>query len=104
MDITVSGKHVEVTDPIREYAQDKVAKMPRYFDRVQNIEVLLDKADARHYEIEMIAHVDRHDPFVATTRDPDLYKCIDAACDKMERQLTDHKKKSRNHKHATNKP
>ncbi len=99
MEITISGKHLEITDAIRDYAADKTAKLPRYFDRITEIEILADKSDSWQYEIEMIVHVERSDPFVVRTHGDDLYACIDGAVDRLERQLHEHKEKLRNRKH-----
>lgn len=99
METIVTGKHLEVTDAIREYAQSKASKLPRYFDRVQLIEVMVEKAQRQQYEVQVIVHAEHHEPFVARDREEDLYACIDVTCDKMERQLADFKKKLRNRKH-----
>ncbi len=99
MEITVSGKHLDITDPIRAYAMDKVGKLSKYYDHIQSVEVIADKGQGTQFEIEMIVHVGRHDPFIATSRGEDLYATIDQAESKLERQLTDHKEKTKNHKH-----
>lgn len=99
MEIIVSGKHLDITDPIREYAIGKVSKLDKYYDQIQNIEVVADKGQSNQYEIEIIVHVGHHEPFIATTQGDDLYATIDLARDKLERQLTDHKKKVKSHKH-----
>ena len=99
MEITVSGKHVEITEPIRTYAQEKAGKLSKYFDHIQSIEVVADMSQSSQYEIEMIVHVGRHDPFIATTQGEDLYATIDQTQSKLERQLANHKEKVKNHKH-----
>ena len=100
MEINVVGRHIEVTSAIRDYAETKAAKLPRYYDRIQGIELLVGRADHHHrHEVEIIATVDHADPFVAKVAGDDLYACIDETVDKMERQLTDHKERLRNHKH-----
>ena len=100
MEITTSGKHVEITPAIKTYASDKVAKLPRYYDRIQAIDILADKADhTGTFEVEIIVKVERNDPFVAKSAGTDLYAYIDETVDKLERQLTDHKEKIRNRKH-----
>src|SRR3972149_1021775 len=43
MEIKVSGRHIDITAAIREYASEKVLKLPRYYDRVQEIDVVLDR-------------------------------------------------------------
>jgi len=100
MTVTITGKHVDLTDAIRNYASQRTARLPKFFDRLQNIEVLADRHDARHYAIEVIAHADHTTPFIATSVGEDLYACIDDAVDKVERQVRNHKKKKRNRKHG----
>jgi putative sigma-54 modulation protein len=100
MEIIVSGRHIDITDAIRAYATEKVSKLPRYFDRVQAIEVVADKASAHGHAVEIIVRAEHVDPFIATVSSADLYACIDEAVDKLERQLTDHKEKLRNRKHG----
>jgi len=99
MNITVTGRHLDVTDSIRDYAHEKAGKTNRYFDRISKIEVVLGRKDSHTYDAEMIAHVDGHRHFVAHGKHEDLYAAIDEAEAKLERQLTDHKTKTveRNH-------
>ena len=98
MEITVSGKHLDITDSIRTYAQEKVSRLSKYYDHIQSIEVIADKGQGVQFEIEIIVHVGRHDPFIATAQGDDLYATIDQAESKLERQLTDHKEKVKSHK------
>lgn len=100
MEITVIGRHLDLTDAIREYATEKALKFPRYYDRVQSVQVIAGKDDRHSYEVELIVHVGGHDHFVARGKGDDLYACIDDTTDKIERQLTDHKQKQRNRKHS----
>ena len=99
MDFKISARHMDVTDAIREYARNKSARLHRYFNRIQEIATVIDKKD-RDFEVEILVDVEHHDPFLAKKRGDDLYACIDAAVDKLERQLTDHKEKLRNRKHS----
>ena len=98
MKITVTGRHMAITSAIREFATEKVGKLPRYFDRIQSIDVIAQKTD-KQYELEIIVHADKTDPFVCKTAGSDLYACIDETVDVLERRLTDHKGKLRNRKH-----
>lgn len=98
MDVTVTGKHIDITDPIRDYAREKSARLSKFYRRLSTIEVLADKHDSHSYKVELIAHVDGHEHFIASSVDADLYACIDETVDKMERQLHDYKEKQRSHK------
>ena len=98
MEIKVSSKHMELTTAIEEYARKKSAKFPRYFDLVQQVEVVIDKAP-HGFATEIIVDVEHHQPFVAKGEHGDLYACIDLTVDRLSRQLTDHKSKLRDNKH-----
>ncbi len=40
MQIIFSGKHVEVTPALRDYAESKLSKLVRFFDHVQEVHVV----------------------------------------------------------------
>ena len=98
MQITVSGRHMDLTEPIAEYARKKARKLPRFFNRIQQVDILIDKVK-RGFDVEIITDVEHHEPFVATSKDHDLYACIDVGIDKAVRQLVDHKARLRDNKH-----
>jgi putative sigma-54 modulation protein len=100
MQTTITSKHVGVTRPIEQYADKKVGKLARFFDRIQQIDVVIDKV-RNGYTIEIITDVEHHDPFVATADHADLYACIDLGVDRAARQLKDHKSRLRDNKHVT---
>ena len=98
MVITVASRHMEITPPLKTYAESKAGKLTKYFDRIQQIEVVIEPGkDEAH--VEMIVNAEHNDRFIAHHRDGDAYACVDACVDKLERQLSDHKKKLRNRKH-----
>lgn len=95
---TISSRHMDVTAPLKEYAETKAAKLTRYYDRIQEIEVIFDNGkDA--VRVEMIVNAEHKNMFVAHHDQGDAYACVDGCVDKLERQLSDHKKKIRNRKH-----
>lgn len=98
MEIRVTGRHVEVPHDILDYINNKANKLPRFYDRIHAIEVVLDH-EGEEFTAEMIVRVDRKQTFVASDSGPDTFALIDLITDKLERQLTKHKEKNRNHKH-----
>ncbi len=98
MQINISGKHLTLTPAIESYARKKVEKLPRYFDRIQAIDVIIDKVK-NGYCVEIRTDVEHHGDFVARSEHDDLYACIDLTSDRSVRQLTDHKSRLRDHKH-----
>ncbi|MFQ5957360.1 MAG: ribosome hibernation-promoting factor, HPF/YfiA family [Candidatus Brocadiales bacterium] len=92
MNIIVSGRHLSITDAIKSYAEKKVGKLEKYFDRLIKVQVNLDVESERH-RAEMIASAARGSILIAEVIDHDIYAAIDRATDKLERQLTRHKEK-----------
>ena len=41
MRITVKGRNIEITDPIRAYAEEKIGKVMNHYDQIQSIDVVL---------------------------------------------------------------
>ncbi len=98
MQIHLTARHVEVTDDVRAYIDKKLEKLPRFYDRIHEIEVVLD-AEAEQFSVEMIVRTDQRHTIVVRETGPDTFALVDVLIDKLERQLTKHKEKHRNHKH-----
>lgn len=98
MRIDVSGKQFEVTDAIERYAEQKCGKLPRYYDGVQSIEVVIERIRPEYFQVELRVDVEKHDTFVSSEQDEDVYRCVDVAENKMARQLRDFKEKLRDTK------
>ena len=101
MRIEVTAKHVDLTDAIRQYAENKCAKLPRFYDGVQEIQVLIVRPQKHaEFDVEIRADVEKHDDFFAKESGQDIYGCIDLAVDKLARQLADFKERLKNSKRA----
>ena len=98
MQISVTGRHVKVTDEVKAYAADKAGKLPRFYDRVQAIEVILDQ-EGDDFTVDMIVTAEGRNHFIAHEAGPDTFALIDLIVDKLERQLRRHKERFRNRKH-----
>ena len=97
---TITGKHIDITEAIREHAEEKTSKLPRYYSSVNQIEVILDGNSGGSISVEVIARGEHSNVFVVTESGEDAYKCIDLAVRKLERQLRRKKTKERNNKHT----
>lgn len=96
--VTISARHMEVTEPLRVYADQKAAKLLKYYDRIQEIEVIFD-AGKGSVKVEMIVNAEHRNMFIANHNEGDAYACIDGCVHKLERQLSEHKDMFRNRKH-----
>lgn len=104
MRIDLVGLKFELTDAIREYAESKVEKLPRFFDGIQLITVRMAQPAGRDFTVELVADVEKHNDFVATATGDDLYLAIDSSVQKMSRQLTDFKEKLKLSSHHPDEP
>jgi putative sigma-54 modulation protein len=96
--VSVVGRHVAVTEDVKDYAREKADKLPRFYDRIQHVEVILDR-ESDLFLVEMIAKAAGSQSFVAKESGPDIRACIDLIVEKIERQLKKHKERWRNRKH-----
>ena len=101
MDITISGRHLEITPAIRSYAEEKAAKLPKFYDLIQRVELILDVAQTKLMKAEVVVIAEHKNKFVAVHEGEDLYGCIDQAIHKVQTQLTSHKERFRNRKHSS---
>jgi len=98
MQVTVTGRHMGVSDALKAYCVEKAERLPRFLDRIQSIDVVLEGKDGLH-SAEMIVHSAGTQPFVATERHEDAYAAVDLLIDKIEEQLRRYKERHRNRKH-----
>ncbi len=98
MIVTVASRHMEITPAMKSFAEQKATKLTRYYDRIQEIEVIFD-AGKDKVRVEVIVHGEHKNMFIAHHEEGDAYACMDACVDKLERVLSDHKKKVKNRKH-----
>ena len=95
MQMTISGHHLDVTDPIRDYATNKLSKLERHSEAITSMAVIL-TVDKLSQKAEATVHVTGGELFANAEHD-DLYAAIDALSDKLDRQLIKHKEKHRGH-------
>ena len=101
MQITVTGRHMEVTDAIRGHAEEKITRELSEFPRVQSVHVILAIEKYRHIA-EVVAQAPHHIHLESKEESDDMYVSIDRAGEKLEKQLhkvldkfQDHKSRER---------
>lgn len=91
MQLNLTGHHVDITDPLRDYVNEKFTKLERHFDHVTNVHVIL-SVEKLDQKAEATVHISGADVFAEATKD-DMYAAIDALIDKLDRQVIKHKEK-----------
>ena len=98
MQISVSGRHLHLSKDIQDYAHTKASKLSQFFDKIHKVDVVVSK-EGSNYAVEVIVKPDGHESIVGHNSGTDVKACIDLILGKLERQITRHKEKIRNHKH-----
>ncbi len=91
MRINVTGHHVELTDPLRNYVNEKFERLERHFDHVTDVHVVLSVEKLRQ-TAEATMHISGGKLFADNTEE-DMYAAIVGLTDKLDRQLKKHKEK-----------
>jgi putative sigma-54 modulation protein len=96
MQLNITGHHVDLTDPLRDYVTNKFNKLERHFDHITNVQVTMTVQNLRQ-EAEATVQLAGGEVF-AKSESADMYAAIDALIDKLDRQVIKHKEKLQNHK------
>lgn len=96
LQIHVTGRHVSVTEPIKEYARKKIENIGFDFPRILDAHVILDVEKHRHM-VDMILHCANHIVIEARAESEDMYASIDEAIARVTRQLRKAKTKIQRH-------
>jgi len=103
MQVNVTGRHMGVTETLRDYCREKAERLPRFLDRIQSIDVVLEGKEGVH-TAEMIVHTAGAQPFVASEQHADAFAAVDLLMDKIEEQVRRYKERLRNRKHPPRGP
>lgn len=93
--IDVVGRHVQVTEPMKAYASDKLSKIERFHNHIMYVHVTLDIQKLDHICTIMlkIDHIKIKSHAVTT----DMYVSIDKAIDRLQNLLRRYKSRIQDH-------
>lgn len=94
-DIHVVGRHVHVTDSMKDYAIEKVSKIERFNTRILDVQITMDIQKLEH-RVDIILKVNQVSIKSHAITD-DMYASIDLAVDKIRRQLLKYKDRLQDH-------
>ena len=97
MNLNISGHHVDVTQPLREYVLSKLKRVERHFDHLISAEVIL-SVEKLEQKAEATIHASGAN-LHAEAVNGDMYAAIDLMMDMLVQQTRKHKDKVRDHHH-----
>ena len=96
MQVNIRGEKIVVTSAIKEYVEEKMSKMDRYFENPDDIKCsVLVKVKNNEQKIEVTVPTSKF-TLRAEERNDDLYAAIDLVIDKLERQIRKNKTRLNN--------
>ena len=98
MQLNISGHHVDVTDALRSYVEEKLKKLERHYDHITNTHVIL-TVEKLEQRAEATVHISGAEVFADANCD-DMYAAIDKLTDKLDRQILKHKEKLQDRHHG----
>ena len=95
MHINLSGHHLDISQALRSYVENKFLRLERHFDQITNTDVILIIENSIQ-KSEATLRVAGAEIFAAA-ESQNMYNAIDLMTDKLDRQLIKFKEKTRGH-------
>jgi len=97
MKVNFTGRHMELTEPLKQFTKERLDKMTTYLDDIIDVHVILGVEKHRH-EAEITLKT-RASAFVASATTDDMYSSINQAVEKLEVQTHKHQDKRNTRPH-----
>jgi putative sigma-54 modulation protein len=95
MKISITGRHFDVTDHLKNHAEKRANKFKHYFDKITEMDVTMEKEHTL-YKVSATFDVDKK-TFHIETKDYDVYDSVDKLMEKIERRIRRHREKITSH-------
>jgi len=93
--IQITGRHIQITESMKDYALEKISKIERFINRIIDVVVIMDIQKLNH-RVEIILQAGN---FKITSQavSTDMYASIDKAVTRLETRLLRYKSKIQDH-------
>jgi putative sigma-54 modulation protein len=97
MKMLVTGRHIEMDDQIKAYAEKKLQKAETYFDHIIEAHIVL--SAEKHRRIAEVTLNAKNVTIHANEETDDIYNAIDRVMEKVDAQVKKYKERVKDHKH-----
>lgn len=91
MNVTITGRHLEITDGIKEHICAKIEKLTKYSNKIETVSVILSVEKYRHSAEAIV--LANGTTFTSKEITNDMYSSVDSVLAKIESQFRKHKEK-----------
>jgi putative sigma-54 modulation protein len=92
--VSVTFRHMEPTAALKQYVENKIQRIGKYFSRPLQAHVIL-AVDVRQQQVAEVELHTHGNTIHGKEQNGDLYAAIDLVIDKVERQVSKQKDKSK---------
>jgi len=96
MQVHITGRHIEITDGIRDHIYDKVERSLSDLSRIEDVRVILERQKQEN-RAEVVVQAKNHIHVESEARSENMYTSIDTAVEKAERQMRKRREKIQEH-------
>ena len=99
MNVIITCRHLDISSAIKDYVTRKLSSVLESHREVESAHAILDIQRFNHI-VEVVVQAKRHIKIEASESSDDMYKSVDKAVDKLDRQLKRSREKVVDHKPA----
>jgi len=96
MQVSITGRHVTVTDNVKAHVEEKLERCLGVFPRIESVHVILD-TEALNQVSEVVIQAANHIRISSTEKSENLYDAIDRSIEHAERQMRKQRDKMQEH-------
>ncbi len=94
--ISITGRHVSITEAMKDYALEKISKIEKFSQRIIDVNIIMDIQKGGEHRVDIIMKVDNI-KIKSHACTNEMYASIDIAVGKLERQLLRYKDRIQDH-------
>ena len=96
MQVSITGRHITVTDNVKSHVEEKLERCLGVFPRIESIHVILDEEKLNKVS-EIVIQGANHIRVTAKEKSENLYDAIDRSIEHAERQMRKQRDKVQDH-------
>ena len=98
MNKSITGRHFELTETIKAYADAAVEGLNKYNLDITSANTVISSSEKKGFSVEFIVNLKDKNTIVITQNDKDVYAAIDLAIERVKKSLRRHADKIKGHR------
>ena len=95
---SITGRHFELTEAIKNYADSAVDVLDKYNLDITTANTVISSSEKKGFTVEFIVNLKDKNTIVITQNDKDVYAAIDLAIERVKKSLRRHADKIKGHR------